>query len=686
MTVGSQWIFMENSNVYLQPGTLLQGGKYRIVREIGSGGFGCTYVARHQIFDKELAIKEFFVKDCCVRENGSCNVAVAIESKRTLVEKMQRKFINEAQALFEIRHNNIVRVTDVFLENNTAYYVMDYIAGLPLSDIIAKRGFLPEDESLQYLRQVAGALQHIHNLNRLHLDVKPQNIMVDKDGNAILIDFGVSKQYDESSHENTSTLMGFTIGYAPIEQMGNDVSNFTPATDIYALGATLYKMLSGVTPPSASILAGGDEPEPLPQGISLPVRNLVDASMQLNRRKRPQSIDDFLAILGEEDSAKPNVRRTAMPLNEETGVFAEPGEETMLNYDMRANLYASELSINSKPAGARAFIDDHEVGFTPLNKLRIEQGEHRVKLYNLGWLSYEKIVEVEAHAKVLNVNLLNYSWVGPFYEGRAAVEIDGKWGFIDRLGHEVIPCTFNSVSHFSGNAAKVERNGKFGFIDMDGYEFISPMYDSAGDFSEEVAAVETNGKWFFIDKNAMIAVAGEYGTAGRMSEGLFYAKRLNWNKSGKYGFYDKDGNEVIPAIYNQAQDFSGGMACVAKSSLWSGLKYGFVDKSGDMVIPFEYDNAGNISEDAVAVKKNGKWGFIDRLGCEIIPCRYDGAGSFYDGLAQIMQGGKRGFIDMMGNEIIPCIYDYAYRFSEGLAAVQLNGEWGYIDIRGNKVC
>ena len=283
--------------MYLQAGTLLQGGKYRIERYIASGGFGCTYVARHQLFNKDLAIKEFFVKDFCNRDADTGKVCVGIDSKRALVDKMQTKFISEAQALFDIRHSNIVRVTDVFLENGTAYYVMDYIDGAPLSRIVEERGALSEKAAVGYIRQVAEALRYIHGINRLHLDVKPQNIMVDSSGKAILIDFGVSKQYDEVSGENTSTLVGYTPGYAPAEQMGNNIANFSPATDIYALGATLYKILSGDTPPSATDRAGGDEPKPLPAGISTSLRNAVCQAMQLNRRMRPQSIAEFLALI-----------------------------------------------------------------------------------------------------------------------------------------------------------------------------------------------------------------------------------------------------------------------------------------------------------------------------------------------------------------------------------------------------
>ena len=281
----------------LQQGTLLQGGKYKILRYINSGGFGCTYEAVHLMLDKKVAIKEFFVKDFCNRDENSVNITVGTTSKVGLVSKLKKKFIDEAVALCKLHHSNIVSVTDVFEENGTAYYVMEYIEGSSLNELIKTRGKLDEQTSLRYLRQVSEALCYVHSQNRLHLDIKPGNIMIDKEDNAILIDFGASKQYDEANGENTSTLMGKTPGYAPLEQMGNEVTQFYPATDIYSLGATLYKSLTGITPLSANFLASGEELEPLPDNISENTKKAIYESMNINKKKRPQSIADFLKLL-----------------------------------------------------------------------------------------------------------------------------------------------------------------------------------------------------------------------------------------------------------------------------------------------------------------------------------------------------------------------------------------------------
>ncbi len=283
--------------MHLQIGTLLNRGKYRIIRYISSGGFGCTYEALNVEMDCNVAIKEFYMKDFCNRDSVSGHVTVATQSKVELVGRVRRKFVEEAQALYRMNHPNIVRVTDKFEENGTAYYVMDYVEGNSLAGLISDRGPLPEDEAVWYIRQTADALEYVHSLNRLHLDVKPHNIMIDNSGKVVLIDFGVSKQYDEVANENTSTLMGSTPGYAPPEQMSRSVGRFTPATDIYALGATLYKLLTGITPVDASLRSSGEELEPLPVAISATVRHAVEASMQMNKNKRPQSIGEFVRLV-----------------------------------------------------------------------------------------------------------------------------------------------------------------------------------------------------------------------------------------------------------------------------------------------------------------------------------------------------------------------------------------------------
>ncbi|MGM9860560.1 MAG: protein kinase, partial [Muribaculaceae bacterium] len=184
--------------------------------------------------------------------------------------------------------------------------VMDYIDGRSLAEIVKAEGPMSEARALGYIRQVCAALHYVHSQNRLHLDIKPNNIMVTGNNRAILIDFGVSKQYDEASGENTSTLLGCTPGYAPPEQMSQNIKHFYPATDVYSLGATLYDLLTGEAPPDAAKrISGIEELAPLSARISTTTRTAINCALALNKNQRPQSVAAFAALLDSGEAYQP---------------------------------------------------------------------------------------------------------------------------------------------------------------------------------------------------------------------------------------------------------------------------------------------------------------------------------------------------------------------------------------------
>ena len=282
---------------HLSSGVLLQNGKYKIERVLGQGGFGITYIATQDILDRRVCIKEFFFKDSCSR-NSTGEVTLGNEASRAIVERFLNKFIKEARTLSNLNHTNIIRILDIFKENNTAYYVMDYIEGLSLEDIVQNNGPVKESNTLHYIKQVASAIDYIHQRSINHLDIKPGNIMIRKhDNQAILIDFGVSKQYDSQGEQTSTTPVGISYGYAPIEQYRpGGVSEFSPQADIYALGATLYKLVTGSTPPQAiEILYDGITG--IPASVSPNLKAAIEKAMQIKKNDRPQNIKEFLDIL-----------------------------------------------------------------------------------------------------------------------------------------------------------------------------------------------------------------------------------------------------------------------------------------------------------------------------------------------------------------------------------------------------
>ena len=287
-------------------GAGLQGGKYRILRVLGQGGFGITYLAEQVALERKVAIKEFFMKDLCNRDGISSYVSVPSVGSRELVDNFKTKFLKEARLIATFSNSHIISIFDVFEENGTAYYVMEYLEGKSLAELLKEQGMFNEAVATKYISQVADALAEVHSNKLLHLDVKPANIMLDKRGNAVLIDFGISKHYDDAGSQTSSGLVGLSEGYAPMEQYKKGgISSFMPATDIYSLGATYYKLLTGNTPPHASDINDDGLPE-LPQYISPAVRYAISAAMQPRRKERPQSIEEFLALLNSPAGQSPS--------------------------------------------------------------------------------------------------------------------------------------------------------------------------------------------------------------------------------------------------------------------------------------------------------------------------------------------------------------------------------------------
>ena len=321
----------------LNPGTLLQGGKYRIENVLGKGGFGITYLAYQKGLNRYVAVKEFFMSDYCNREESTCAVSIPSVGSREMVEKYKSKFVKEAQTIAELDNPHIVPIYDVFEENGTAYYVMKHIGGGSLSSLVKKGKAMPVDIALKYVRQVAEALAYCHERNIAHLDVKPGNILI-QDGVAVLIDFGISKHYNEGGEQTSSTPVGISKGYAPLEQYKRGgVTTFSPVTDIYSLGAVLFRLVTGQTPPDADEVNEEGLPE-FPSDIPQYVQDAITAAMQPKKKDRPQSVDDLLAMLVEptvedEDSEDTELTDEVDPSEEDSGSESEkaPAKSNIIN-------------------------------------------------------------------------------------------------------------------------------------------------------------------------------------------------------------------------------------------------------------------------------------------------------------------------------------------------------------------
>lgn len=328
---------------------------------------------------------------------------------------------------------------------------------------------------------------------------------------------------------------------------------------------------------------------------------------------------------------------------------------------------------------------------------------------------------------------LPYERIESFSDGLAMVCRNGKWGFVDKTGKEVVKTKYTAVRSFSEGLAAVRRSGKWGFVDKNGKEVVKPKYMAAGAFSEGLAKVQQGALWGFVDKNGKEAVKPKYTRAWSFMDGLARVCATsggNWN----YGYINKTGKEVVEPKYDYAEFFSEGLAAVTLNR-----KLGFVDKAGKVAIPLKYyglnERGIHFSEGLAAVREDrtegntilGKYGYIDKNGTAVTEFQYDQAGAFVGGTAlvggmnsqiidqtgrvvaeqtyqnpfgsssnNLIRVEKRdyttspyrsyyGFIDRNGNEVVELKYDFTTDFSNGYACVCLDGKWGFVDETGREV-
>ena len=299
-----------DSRSLLPIGTKLQMGRYRVDRYLSSGSFGNTYVITELQFGEQYAMKEFFMKG--VNERGKDYTTICVSNKVNYerYEQQREKFKKEARRMRQLSNKHLVKVYDLFDENGTTYYVMDLIHGQTMQDAMEETGrTYTESQAINVVYQVLEALDTLHQKGIWHLDLKPANIMINDQGLVKVIDFGASKQMNANlEYTSTSAAICYTPGYAPTEQVDQNISRIGPWTDLYALGATLYYMLTGSQPPSSSeILDGYAFQFKFP--VSNEIQQLIIWMMKPNRKERPQSVAEVRDYLNKIQRNAPAVEK-----------------------------------------------------------------------------------------------------------------------------------------------------------------------------------------------------------------------------------------------------------------------------------------------------------------------------------------------------------------------------------------
>ena len=292
-------------------GTLLQSKsrKYYVVEVLGGGGFGITY----KVYANEMignisqkiffVIKEYFIKGCFRTENG-ISVSYASNLKNEF-EQSRTDFVLEADRLNKLGKlsPNIVKVNEHFDANSTSYYVMEYLDGGDLRHYVSRNGALSESEALSKIIPIARAVEHLHKDGMLHLDIKPDNIVLKEDATTgevipVLIDFGIAKHFDRHGKPTSRPIAkGASDGYAPMEQY-TEITKFAPEIDIYALGATLFFCLTNTNPPKAFDIPSNDTLlAKLPIDVSQRVKDAIVNAMQRSSYDRTKTVQSFLSSI-----------------------------------------------------------------------------------------------------------------------------------------------------------------------------------------------------------------------------------------------------------------------------------------------------------------------------------------------------------------------------------------------------
>lgn len=275
----------------IDPGTLLQD-RYRVVRRLGKGGMGAVYEAMDLRLDVSVAIKEAFSTD----------------------PRLRKQFEHEARLLAQLHHAALPRVTDYFTEDNRVFLVMQFIGGDDVAEIIGKQpGPLPSNTVIAWADQLLDALIYLHSRERqiIHRDIKPHNLKLTSAGSIALLDFGLAKADSDATGDSWTSVFGFTRRYSPPEQMQDQGT--TPRSDIYALGATLYHLLTGVKPPDALVRTKAiakSQPDPLRPAneihaaVGPEVAVILQKALELKPERRYENANEFrhaLRQLGRND-------------------------------------------------------------------------------------------------------------------------------------------------------------------------------------------------------------------------------------------------------------------------------------------------------------------------------------------------------------------------------------------------
>lgn len=685
-------------------GTSLQGEKYTIERMIGAGGFGITYLIRHNALGHFFAVKEFFIGGSCVRNNSNNRTILLQGINSETYDKYLQKFIEEAQTLVRLDHPNIVKVTDIFCENNTAYMVMNFVEGDTLQRIVERNGRLNYETAVNYITQLAEAATYLHKLDILHRDIKPENIILTTEGKVVLIDFGSAREFVHDKTESHTSIL--THGYAPLEQY-SATSKKGAYTDIYSLGAVFYYLLTGQKPMDAATRTMETMPEAKNLVSEIPAfaNHTILKAMELKPENRYHSTEEFLVELSGKATrtSKYGNKISDKPIN-----YLDKKETLTIYYNV-VYLLVLLATVFGIKYGISENLEIFPLFTLPLVSIaliflfRDYGAKESMKIFKE--LNYFWIV-----IPIMFYFIIWWVWMWSDFYGVKKL-LDFKIYYLnDRSLHIYNPELWLTIliyiclySLFAvGKQMNIINNYKtsaFQKIILTSFFLVIIFF--LGVLISIIVIISILVLVFIIKPHNLHFVMPIIGLVLiLMLLALSLIKKIK-----QYSLYYIVSTVITVILcvliwqkdrqYDYIYDYSDGMAKV-KNQLFnydrkdyhSITKYGFIDKTGKEIIPLKYDSAENFSNSIAYIGNQVNdiilFGIIDKTGKEITDLKFYGFKPYSNDLSVYYLYGC-GLINNKTGKVCSTSYSIIMPLSEGLAAVNSHENWGYIDSRGKLV-
>lgn len=668
--------------------------RYRLIEKIGAGGFSEVWKAVDEMaLETEVALK-IYAPDKGLDKNGI------------------KQFRREYALTQPLENAHLLKASHFDVEADSPYLVMPLCERGSLQNLLFDLGQLDDIQLARIMDQIGGGLAYLHSHDILHQDIKPDNILINRQGDYLLTDFGISVKMRGTLQKATSLSRAVTLAYSPPEKYSSRPRSL-PGGDIFSMGVMLYELATGDIPWSGHggmvLLKGAVVPD-LPESHSDALNKALKACMHPQPSQRPSARQlarfgrEFLVTgVWEDIDQVPD-----LPLEtpeEQRPTFTDTGPRVPSGRVTQA-LDINELDFSADPptteeesiGNIKEEVSPKEVEVveevrlpqedSPEKESQPPQEEEVSDTNPTQEEEKEEVEEKESDAIVpppkpkflkrvlqfglpalLLAGLGTGWWLWPGVSLIPVQEADGEWGYVNPEGELQIDYQFQEAGQMVKERAVVREGEGYGVINAKGEWMVPSTLEEAYPYSSGRARARQDGRYGFLNRSGQWAIPPQYHHAGDFVDGL---ARVEWQ--GAFGFLDTGGDWEIPATWEYAEDFSEGMALVSQKGL-----YGYINSAGKLNIPCEYELASSFHDGLAAVMMSGAYGYLKSSGEIAISAIYQEASSFQEGRAVVRKDSLYVYIDTDGRVLGEMAFEIAEGFVDQRARVYQSGNWAFID-------